>query len=400
MGMELNKLMELNHLAKEDGGRYPRKRLQHYNNITSLMGRHFVGIVGPRGAGKTVILKQIAHQRETSFYLSADTLEDDNLFDTAKILVDKYKIKCLLLDEIHFQKNFELGLKKIFDFLSVQVVFTSSVALAMIESAYDLSRRVQLISLYPFSFREYLFFKKDVQLVALTFNDIIERKWTSEHLQYGYLFEEYLKGGLHPFALDEPDATPLLKNILQKVIHKDIPLIAKLHTDEINTIEKILEFIGRSEVEGINHTSVSKNTGVTKYKAEQYINLLKKSFILNPILPLGTNVTKEPKILMYLPYRLLYKPYNEALGALREDFFVEMMTMSLMTFYYLKSKRGMKTPDFLIREKDRKIIIEIGGKGKGKKQFKGITAADKIRLVHSEETDGNKRPLFMAGYLS
>lgn len=393
-------MLELNHLAIEEGGRYKIRREKYYNEIIDSLGKHFQGIVGPRGSGKTVLLKQIACQLKDTFYLSVDTLEDGSLFDIAKNLIEKYKIKCLLLDEIHFQKNFESDLKKIFDFLEVQVVFTSSVALAMIESAYDLPRRVRLLTLYPFSFREYLFFKKGVHLPSISINDIMERKWSGECIRYGYMFDEYLKGGLHPFALEEPDAIPLLKNILQKIINKDIPLIARLHTEEIGILEKLVGFIGRSEVDGINYSSISKNMGITKYKAEQYIKLLQKSFILNPVFPFGTNVLKEPKVLMYLPYRLLYKPYDDAIGALREDYFAEAMLMAHIEFTYLKSKRGMKTPDFLVKADDKEFVIEIGGKGKGREQFKGMSAKNKIRLVHSDEAEGNKRPLFMLGYLN
>lgn len=396
--VDINKSIELNLIAKEDGRRYTKKRLL-YDKLITQTGRHFTGIVGPRGAGKTVLLKQIASQVDDSFYLSVDTIEDQNLFDIAKILTDKYKVKYLLLDEIHFWKNFEGDLKKIYDFLNPKIIFTSSVALTMIESAHDLSRRVELHTLYPFSFREYLFFKKDIQLPTISLNDIVHEKWTPEHLEQGYLFDEYLKGGVYPFALEELDPLPLLKNIIQKIVHKDIPQIARLKTDEIGVIEKMLEFIGRSFVDGINYSSVSAGVGITKYKAEQYIGLLQKSFVLNPIFPLGTNVTKEPKVLMYLPYRLLYKTYDEAIGSIREDFFAETMLISNNSFSYLKSKRGAKTPDYLVKGNNLELVIEIGGKGKGIGQFKDITAKNKIRLVHSDETRGNKRPLFLIGYL-
>jgi hypothetical protein len=37
--------------------------------------------------------------------------------------------------------------------------------------------------------------------------------------------------------------------------------------------------------------------------------------------PKGTNVLKEPKVLMFLPFRLLYSELQQCLGAIREDFF-------------------------------------------------------------------------------
>ncbi len=83
----------------------------------------------------------------------------------------------------------------------------------------------------------------------------------------------------------------------------------------------MLEFIGRSGIDGIKYSSLSKNCSVTKYKAEQYVSLLEKAFILHQVFSKGINVLKEPKVLMALPYRLLYRDYDDALGALREDFF-------------------------------------------------------------------------------
>jgi predicted AAA+ superfamily ATPase len=63
------------------------------------------------------------------------------------------------LDEIHFSDDGMGALKQIYDFLDVRVFFTSSVALRIRDSVYDLARRVSLHSLDYFSFREYLEFR-------------------------------------------------------------------------------------------------------------------------------------------------------------------------------------------------------------------------------------------------
>ncbi len=396
--MNLNKLLELNQLAKEDGKRYPKRR-ELYSQVISKTGKNFIGIVGPRGVGKTVLLRQIALESENSFYISADTLEEDDLFEIVKILIERYKIKLLLLDEVHFQKDYQQELKKIFDFLNIRLVFTSSVSLSIFESSYDLSRRVKLLYLYPFTFREYLSFKKDVSLPLITLDAIIKKEWLSEHLLYEYAFVDYLKGGILPFSLEEPDVYSVLRNILEKIIKKDIPSVVKLQINELPAIEKTLKFIGKSPVDGINFTSISKNVGITKYKAEQYVSLFQKAFVLNVIFPEGTNVLKEPKVLMYLPFRLLYKSYQESVGAIREDFFAEMLKMKGQPFSYLKTKRGAKTPDFLIKRGNEKIVIEIGGKGKGRQQFKDVVVSKKLVLTHSQVIEGDRRPLSLLGFI-
>ncbi|NVM23167.1 MAG: ATP-binding protein [Desulfobacterales bacterium] len=396
--MNIAEILELNERAKEDGKNFPRTR-QLFSRIQSEMGRHFIGIVGPRGVGKTVMLKQLALAQSNSFYLSADASPGADIFQTARTLSEQYKVSILLIDEIHFCKTYAKDLKKIYDFLKLRVVFTSSVSLSLFDSAYDLSRRIVLRHLYPFSFREYLLFTKDIEIPELTLNDIIEGRWMADHMRYNYLFDEYLRGGLFPFSLEEPDCMPLLHNICSKVIRRDIPMVSNLRFDDIERIESTLEFIGKSGVDGINFSSISKNVGITKYKAALYVKLLAQAFILNPVYPKGTNVLKEPKVLMFLPFRLLYRDWSECVGAIREDFFAEMTSMKGYRFHYLKTKRGAKTPDFLIEHEDETVVVEIGAKGKGREQFKGIKIEKKLILSHSPEVRGNKKPLSLLGFI-
>jgi len=240
---DINYLFELNELAIEEAKNYSKKR-ELFELIYNQKGKHFIGITGSRGVGKTVLLKQITASKKNSFYISMDTLKEGDLFEIVKNLNKKYAFSVFLIDEIHFHDNYEQKLKKIYDFLDVRVIFSSSVSLAMHEASYDLSRRIQLINLYPFSFREYIYFKKDILLPKLSIEDIHDKKWEPEHLRFEYLFEEYLMGGLFPFGLDEPQILPLLKNILKKIIFKDIPSFAQLMTDELDILDKVIKFIG------------------------------------------------------------------------------------------------------------------------------------------------------------
>lgn len=392
--MNINQLIEFDRMAKNDGQQYSKKR-GLYDNILNDSGVHFIGIVGPRGAGKTIILKQLALANDRSFYVSLDTLEGD-LFELVKTLHETMQTRLFLMDEVHVYPHFEAALKKIYDLLDIRVIFTSSTALGMYESSYDLSRRVLLKTLYPFSLREYAFFKYGQTFSPITFQNIVDKKISADVLKAGEHFLPYLQGGLMPFALKEPEPLALLENIKKTIILKDIPRIASLLTDELDKIEQLVRFIGLSGIDGINYSSAAHNIHITKYKAEQYITLLERAFILHRVFPAGTNVLKEPKVVMALPYRLLYKPLNDAIGGLREDFFVGTFKVLGKEIFYLKSLRGQKTPDYLTRDLED-IVFEIGGKGKGKSQFKGVSA--KKRIIFSDDYDmsGAHRPLFLAG---
>jgi predicted AAA+ superfamily ATPase len=394
---ELKRLFEFNELAKKDGMRFEKRR-RLFDEIAGAQGRIFIGIVGPRGVGKTVLLRQLSIAREDSFYLSLDTFAGDDLFGLVRKLVENYGIRLLLLDEIHFLKGYQAVLKNIFDFLDLRVVFTSSVALSLYESAHDLSRRVALKHLFPFSFGEYLRFRESAELPALSLADIAEHRWSAAHERWGYLFDDYLQGGLFPFALEVPDAASAFENIKEKVITRDIAVTANLQNDEVDALRKLIRFVGKSSTDGVNFSSISRNVGITKFKAQKFVSLLEKSFFLNPVMPAGTNVLREPKVLMWLPWRQAYRSFEEAVGEIREDFTAQAVRMRCGVLQYLKSMRGEKTPDFLVEEGGRRIVVEVGGKGKGRMKFKGMEAKEKLILSHGGDSSGMRRPLFLFGY--
>ena len=396
--MKIDNIIELHKQAIEKNKQYSKRRFIA-EELLNDSGKHFVGLIGARGVGKSVLFKQIAALKEDAIYISVDSAEIENLYELIKTLTEFYKYKVFFLDEIHFYKEYEKALKTIYDFLDVKIFFTSSVSLSLYESIYDLARRVKIFNIYPFSYREYLAIKENIFLEKLNFIDIKEKNWNIEHIREGNQFKNYISGGLMPFSLEEPDVLTMQRNILEKIIYRDIPLVAKLTTDELELIKKTFNFIGKSQIDGINYSSLSNNLKITKYKAEQYITLLEKAFVINVIFPEGTNVLKEPKIVMNLPYRLLFKEYEDAIGGLREDFFVECMKLSGNKINYLKTNKGKKTPDYLIDDNGNNYIIEVGGKGKGIKQFKGIEMDKSIIFADGDKLDGIKRPLFLAGFM-
>ncbi len=397
--MDLAHLNELHLLAIEEAKKYSKKRFAFFE-IVQDKGKHFLGIIGPRGVGKTILLKQLAMENPAAFYLSVDTLVDTDLFQLVQQLIEMYHVSTVLLDEIHFLPNFQKALKKMYDFLPVKIIFTSSTALALHQSSLDLSRRVKFHLLFPFSFREYLYFKTDKRLPTLSLSKIWNKDWLHDHLMPAHLFNQYLTGQIMLFALKEADVLPLLQNVLQKILYSDLPSIHDLRASEISKIERMIRFIAKADIDGINYTSLAKNLGITKYKAELYVKLLEQAFVLNVVWPTGTNVLREPKILMYLPYRLLFKDFEEAIGGLREDFAIEMLKGAGYSCFYLKTNRGQKTPDYLVETAEGDFVIEIGGKGKGRQQFKGVKVEKKLIFSHALQVSEFNRPLMLLGYLN
>jgi hypothetical protein len=115
------------------------------------------------------------------------------------------------------------AIKKIYDFLAVKVIFTSSVALRIHEAAHDLARRVRLYQLEYFSFREYLAIRHGSRLRGLELGSLLAGEVPAEYLRATDRFEGYLAGGVIPFALEEPEPLPLLASTIESIVTSDIP---------------------------------------------------------------------------------------------------------------------------------------------------------------------------------
>lgn len=397
--MNIQSLLELDRIAKEKGSRLTGRR-ELFDVVQMDRGRHFVGIAGPRGAGKTILLQQLAAQQEDGCYLSLDTLSAEaDLFELLKSLAEGYGFRTFYLDEVHFLADGFGALKKIYDFLEVRVVFTSSVALRIQASAHDLARRVRLYALDYFTFREYLQFVHRIHLPALSLRDFLAGSINPAYLRVDNYWLDYATGGLMPFALEEPEPMPLLGATVETIITRDIPATLRLHLDELETLRKMITFVGRSGVDGINYSSLSNNLGITKYKAAQYVQAFQDAFLLMRLFPHGTNLLREPKILLMPPLRCLHRPLDEARGGLREDFVALAMRQAGIPLDYLKGTRGQKTPDFHFKHAGESIVLEVGGKRKGRSQFKGTQADRKIVLGESTAMGNDRRPLHLLGFL-
>ncbi|HUX40134.1 MAG TPA: hypothetical protein VMV83_03115 [Rectinemataceae bacterium] len=215
-------------------------------------------------------------------------------------------------------------------------------------------------------------------------------------------FEGYLRGGLYPFNLEPGAGMAQFGSIVDTIVDRDIPSYdPKLSREGLQQITRLLRFVGRSPIDGINYTSIGSNLGITRYKAERYVDLLERAFVLRRAFPAGTNVLREPKIFMEPPYRLLYRDYEDCIGALREDFFALALAQHGIPFSYAKSTRGEKTPDFLVERGGRRIVMEVGGRGKGRSQFKGLEYDAKIVLAHGIDVvtePGMRLPLHCLGF--
>ena len=123
----MQKLLELSNLYFSLPTPTFKRYLFHKIDFESKL----IGILGQRGVGKTILIKQIAQNYKLAqskiLYISADNIV--NTLSEIAIEFSSFGGELLIIDEIHKASNFALELKTIYDFVDIQVIFSGSSAL-------------------------------------------------------------------------------------------------------------------------------------------------------------------------------------------------------------------------------------------------------------------------------
>ena len=359
-----------------------------------------IGIIGARGSGKTTFLLQYLKNNplpiSKKLYFSADAISLDSLFDIAYEF-SKSGGELLIIDEIHKYKNFEGELKKIYDMLDLQVIFSGSSALRLDHSKGDLSRRAVIYTMMGLSFREFLELKTQKEFQTYSLEDILANhqdiayEITSSIKPFEY-WDEYLKCGYYPFYFED-DATYLvkLKDTINTVVEVDIPSIFPIEYDKIINLKKLIELVCLSNPFKINIKALSSKVGTKDYATlYRYMEYLKRGKIFNLLRAKtkGDSILTKPEKL-YLANTNLHYAYCEysEIGTIREVFFMSMFEDSRLQV----ASKG----DFVI---DDRYTVEIGGKNKTFKQIKDLPNS----FVISDDIEignGAKIPLWLFGFL-
>ena len=359
------------------------------------------GIIGARGVGKTTFLLQYLKESKIpiskKLYISADSIKIDSLFDLA-LEFQKENGKLLIIDEIHKYPYFESELKKIYDFLDLEVIFSGSSALKIDNAKADLSRRAIIYEVEGMSFREFIELKEGIELPSFSLEEILKN-----HVDIAYelldkfnltlLFKEYLKYGYYPFYFDKKSHYLIkLNETINTVIEVDIPSIFPIEYQNIKNLKKLIRLVCESHpyTPNIKELLVKMDMGEDYRSLYRYFDYLHKAKILKIMRPStrGDNILTKPEKI-YLNNTNLHYGYcdNAEIGTIREVFFMSMLFEHQITI----PKKG----DILI---DNSYLFEIGGKNKTFKQIKDIPnsflACDDIEIG-----DGAKIPIWLFGFL-
>lgn len=372
--------------TRVDFHRYMYSRINWENRM--------IGLVGPRGVGKTTLVLQYIKEnldRNASLYVTAE----DFYFATHRLLdladaFSKAGGKYLFIDEIHKYKDWSRELKLMYDYHSeLKVVFTGSSVLDINKGNSDLSRRAAMYTMQGLSFREYLRLFRQIEMDVYSLQDILQQRVVMpEGFRPLAYFSDYLKRGYYPFAL-ENDFELHLQQIINLTLESDIPQYADMNVSTGRKLKQLLAIIAKSVPFKPNMSSIATMLNVSRNNIADYCLYIEEAGLIAQLRDATGGVRGLGKVdKIYLDNtNLIYSLAQSAADVvnIRETFFLNQLRVEHDVI-------TSPVSDFLIDD----ITFEVGGKNKKQKQLQGL---DKGFVVKDDIEVGymNVVPLWQLG---
>lgn len=370
--------------------------LVRYKYAEIEWGGHALGLVGPRGVGKSTMLLQYIKMHldvKDTLYVSAD-----HLYFSSHTLVDLadrfYKMggKHLFVDEIHKYEGWSVEVKQIFDSYSdLQLIISGSSILEITKGMADLSRRVPIYEMQGLSFREYLHLFHGIKMDAIDMDRLLQHKYVIPGVEHPLpLFNNYLRRGYYPFGRDVAYDIELLQVVAQ-TMESDIPMYLNANVSIGRKLKQLLMVVAESVPFKPVMQKLADVTGINRNYIQDYLMYMERAGMIAQLRDAVGGIRglgKTEKV--YLDNtNLIYalSPKRADIGNVRETFFMNQMRV-------VGDVMCSPVSDFLVDG----MTFEIGGRKKGQKQISevknGYVVKDDIETGYA-----NVLPLWAFGLL-
>ena len=342
-----------------------------------------IGIVGPRGVGKsTMLLQRLKKHRDDGLwlYVSADHtyFSNHSLVGLADDFV-KEGGSHLYIDEVHKYWNWSRELKQVYDVHpDLHVVFTGSSVLDITKGEADLSRRALMYSMQGLSFREYLELFHQVKSRTYSLEEILAQEVEMPVEHPLPMFRAYLQSGYYPFAMEDGFSIRM-EQVVSQTIESDIPQYADMLASTARKLKQMLSVIAGLAPYKPNADSLAAELHVSKNNVPDYLTYLEKAGMIG-LLRDDTGgmrgLGKVEKVYLDNPNLMtVLSNGRPEIGNLRETFFYNQMRV-------MNDVLASRESDFVVGDH----TFEVGGHKKGKKQIQdvrnGIVVRDEIEFGH------------------
>lgn len=309
-------------------------------------------------------------------YFSADNprLTALNLYDViATVFLQGYE--GVIIDEVHFARNWSAQLKSLYDDFPDRYVWASdSSTLVLRSGTADLSRRYVFVHMPIMSFREFLYI--ETGNIYNTINpfeingSLLPVKPDSSILD---LFEKYKAYGTRPFYT-EGDYESRSLAVLDKTINSDVTFfVPQITNDNIRLMSAVVGTLSMSSIPRLQVRSLCADWNVSADKLYQLLDVMEAVGLVRIIRYPNDTKAKSAGAKLFFADPCLYSVLHGNPGNMREAF----VTVLLQEVGYTVNACKIETDgDFVITknvgslklENTPAIKIEVGGKDKVLKQ--------------------------------
>lgn len=331
---------------------------------------HALGLVGPRGVGKSTMLLQYIKKNldlNDTLYVSADYL-----YFASHTLVDLadrfYKMggKHLFIDEIHKYEGWSTEIKQIYDSYSdLQLIISGSSILEITKGMADLSRRVPIYEMQGLSFREYLHLFHGIRMDVVSMENLLNHEYAIPGVEHPLpLFHDYLRRGYYPFGRDAAYDMELMQVVAQ-TMESDIPLYLNTNVSVGRKLKQLLMVVSESVPFKPVMQKLADVTGINRNYIQDYLTYMERAGMIAQLRDAvgglrGLGKTEK----VYLGNtNLIYvlAPKRADIGNVRETFFMNQMRV-------IGDVTCSPVSDIMMDG----ITFEIGGRKKGQKQISDV----------------------------
>ena len=326
-----------------------------------------IGLIGPRGVGKTTLILQYIKANlplNQTLYVTAEDFyfAKNRLLDLAGFFV-KSGGKYLFIDEIHKYPDWSKELKLMYDYhKDLNVVFTGSSVLDIKKGSSDLSRRAVVYAMQGLSFREYLALFHKIEIPEFTLEKILNHQVDLPQIPHPLpLFADYLKRGYYPFATED-NLDLRLQQVINQTLETDIPMYAGMNVATGRKLKQLLAIVAESVPFKPNMSKIAEMLNISRNNVADYLLYIEEAGMIAQLRDETGGMRglgKVEKIYLdntNLVYNLAKE--NQNIGNVRETFFLNQLRIN---YDVISSSRV----DFKIGTMD----FEVGGKNKGTKQI-------------------------------
>ena len=331
-----------------------------------------ISIIGARRVGKTYFLFNLINKikdRKKVLYVDFDLPEfldfdGKNLKKIINLHLQTFgKLEYVFFDEIQTLRNWEKGLREIYEEKKYFIFITgSSSKLLSKELATQLRGRTITYTLFPLSFREIL----SIKGLSLPKNLIS----TSEKNKLLFEFNQYLKIGGYPQIFKEPELKEeIVKDYKDLVLFRD--LVERYHLKNIYVVKRFFEYLISSFAKEISIDKFynylkSQNVSLSKKTLYDYLEYFESSLFFHF---LKTYKIKERIKKVYLN-DIIFGSEDQG-RRLENIVFIELLRRKEKVYYF---KNNFEC-DFVIPKKQAiQVVWELNEENK-KREIKGLIEA-------------------------